>query len=509
MADHPRLLATYVSENWPQRHRAVSMSLFLLFAFIYSAAFTLIGRFLFVQFLVPLVIILFLVMWMLPENDRAPLRALQTTAWMYLAALLCWPDYLAIALPGLPWITFIRLIGFPMAILLLYSVSVSPSFRTRMKEILNTVPLIWKGILALSIIFAASIALSNNPGMSTSKFIVALVNWITTFFVAAYVFSLPRRIAWLGAFLWVVALYVCAIGFQEWRHSILPWAGRIPSFLAIEDEAVQKILAGTARSTTGIYRVQSKFTTSIGLAEFLAMSLPFVLHQIFNSRNITIKFFAVLTVPVIIWTQIVTDSRLGMVGLFMSLLFYALFWGVRRWKSDVRSLFGPAVTITYPIVFALFIVATFFVGRLRALIWGTGAQSSSTEARRLMYESGIPIVIRNPFGHGLGEGAVTLGYTNAGGVLTIDTYYLAVALEIGVIGFVIYYGLFLWAILQGSLTLWRKPIGDTVYIIPVVIALINFVISKSVFSQVENHPLAFMLLGATVALIWRSDQPQT
>ncbi len=42
------------------------------------------------------------------------------------------------------------------------------------------------------------------------------------------------------------------------------------------------------------------------------------------------------------------------------------------------------------------------------------------------------------------------------------------------------------------------------YLLPIAIALSNFVIGKSVLSQVENHPLVFMLLGMAIALLARA-----
>ena len=502
------VLATYARPNWIQRHRKLCLLALLVFAFFYSALFTLIGRFLMLQFMIPLMILLAFVVWMLPENDRPPTRALQVLAFSYLAALLCWPDYLAIALPGLPWITLLRLTGFPMAFILLMCVSVSPTFRAAMKERLSAVPIIWKAMVGFCFVGLYSIALSKDPGFSFNKFTIAIINWTVPFFVGVWVFSLPRRIVWLGYILWGIAIYVCLIGFQEWRHSIVPWAGHIPSFLAIEDEAVQRIMSGAARKASGIYRVQSKFTTSLTLAEYLSLALPLILHIMVKTDRLWIRLATIASIPLIVWTLVKTDARLGMVGLFMSLLFYALAWGIMRWRNDKTSLFGPALTIAYPAIFCAFITATFFVGRLRALVWGSGAQSASTETRKQMYRDGIPMIMHNPIGHGFGTGARTLGFMNGNGTLTIDTYYLAIGLEFGVLGFILYYGMFVAAIWQGTRTVWRAPRGDALYLVPITISLAIFGIGKAVLSQQENHPLVFMLLGASVALMWRAKMDE-
>src|SRR3546814_15075303 len=75
------------------------------------------------------------------------------------------------------------------------------------------------------------------------------------------------------------------------------------------------------------------------------------------------------------------------------------------------------------------------------MVWGGGAASYSTQARIEQYQKGLGLVMENPLGYGIGRGSVTLGFTNPEGVETIDTYYLLILLEYGVLGFLIFYGL--------------------------------------------------------------------
>jgi hypothetical protein len=242
-----------------------------------------------------------------------------------------------------------------------------------------------------------------------------------------------------------------------WEASIgrVPWAGRIPSFLVIEDEVVQRILAGTSRAATGIYRVQTTFTTSLGYAEFMAITVPFLIHYVVGPFRTAIRIAAFAALPATFYMIILTDSRLGMVGFVLALFFYLLVWGARRWRFVKGSVFGPALTLAYPVLFGVFLVGTFTVGRLRTMIWGGGAQSFSTQARIDQYSRGTEILIANPFGHGVGMGAETLGFTNLAGVLTIDTYYLTIALEYGVLGFAAYYGMFIVAMVIAGRGLLR------------------------------------------------------
>jgi O-antigen ligase len=151
------------------------------------------------------------------------------------------------------------------------------------------------------------------------------------------------------------------------------------------------------------------------------------------------------------------------------------------------------------------VAATFFVGRLRARVWGTGAQQASTDSRIDQWNMAIPKIIKNPIGYGWARGARTLGFTNGDGVLTIDSYYLNILLEVGILGFILYYGMFGRAIWTGAKTVVQSPQSREIdLLIPLSVSLAGFIVVKSVFSQEANHPLVFMMLAAVVALAYRA-----
>ncbi len=498
--------AGYAGFTALRRHRRLCFIALTLCSLLYGFAYGLFGQYLMLQLTVPLLILTMVVIWLLPDTGRAPTQGMARLIFAFVVALLCWPDYLALALPGLPWITAIRLVCVPLLFLMMISLSTSSGFRADMKAVLSASPMIWKLLATFMVVAGLSIVLSSDIPLSISKFVVAQLAWTTIFFASCYVFLKPGRVMLFAKFLWGIAFYDGLIGLYEAWYSRVPWAGRIPSFLAVEDESVQRILQGAMRAATGIYRVQAKFTTSLGLAEFLALTIPFLLHIIMTTKSILVRMSGIATIPFLFYIIVKTDSRLGMIGFFMSFLVYLLFWGAIRWRRQSESLFGPAIVIAYPAIFAAFIAATFAIGRLHTMVWGSGAQQFSTDARKMQYAMGIPMVLRNPIGHGIGEGAKTLGFVNLGGDLTIDTYYLAVALEYGVVGFVAFYGMLLLTIYKAGRAALDTRDPEILWLAPIAIALVNFVIIKSVFSQQENHPLVFMMIGMAMALLYRAKR---
>jgi hypothetical protein len=456
-------------------------------------------------FTIPVVLMSALVIWALPPGEYAPTRALEPIFVTFFAALILWPNYLAIALPSLPWLTLLRIIGVPLVMLFLVSLSVSARFRSTMKAILAADPMLVRLVVALAVLQTVSIALSSDPGATVNRWVVAQVNQTAIFFIACFVFTRRGFLdLWVKMFLAMLVI-LCLIGLWEWRNQAVPWVGHIPEYLKVDDESVKRILSHRARASTGIYRVHSTTTTSLGLAELLGLSMPFAMHFFLDRFPMYLRLAALAYIPFAVYLIFLTDSRLGVVTALCSAIFYLLIWALLRWRQERRSLFGPAIVLAYPAIFAAFVAATFLIGRLRAEVWGTGAQQASTESRLEQWRMGIPKIIRNPFGNGLGQGGPELGFYNGAGVLTIDSYYLSVLLELGVLGFVIYYGLMLRGVFVGARTVVGAR-GDEEFrlLLPLSVALMDFVISKSVFSQEANHPLIFMMLGAVMAMAYRS-----
>ncbi|NJS13562.1 MAG: hypothetical protein HC788_01850 [Sphingopyxis sp.] len=390
------------------RHKRLALAIMFAIVFFYSIFFLLIGRWMIVQFLAPLALVALLIIWALPERDTIPDKWVERLFFAFLAAVMFWPDYLALTLPGMPWITAVRLIGTPMVLLFIICLSQSSAFRAEIKRNLGGGPWIVRLLLVYVGLSFISIGFSDAPGTSANLFVVAMVNWVAIFFIATWVFSRPENVTRLVSFFWVAVLVWFVLATIEWRNSQLPWANYIPSFLKVDDELSQRILAGSARKASGEYRVQGKFTTSLGLAEFMALVTPFMIHLVVEGRTLLVRFAAMITLPAIMAIIFYTDSRLGIIGFLLAVMLYLLAWGLRRWRTDRKSLMGPALTLSYPAIFVAFVAATFVVGRLRRMVWGGGAESASTQAREQQIDMGLVEIMNQPWGFGFGRAAEAL-----------------------------------------------------------------------------------------------------
>ena len=456
-------------------------------------------------FLIPPAILAALVIWALPETGAAPTRSMTFLFYAFLVALIAWPNYLAIALPGLPWITLVRLTSGPMALLLLICVSTSKQFRSETGDVLASSPVVWRLLVAFVVIQFLTLPFSKHLFDSINRLISAETTWTAMYFVSCYVFLRPRSVERWAGLLCALVIPIALIAIGEHLENKVLWAGHIPSFLKIEDPSTKAILAGNQRHFTGVYRSQSTFTTPLGLGEYLALTFPFILHFAVSDFSPLIKRSAFLLIPLTALTVFLSHSRVGSVGLFAGSLLYLFLFALRGRLLHREKQIYSIIVYSYPAAALMAVAASFFVGRIRRLIWGGGETQMSNEGRATQMRMAEPLLLKNPFGHGIGESGTTLNFYSPGGVLTIDSYFLSVALEYGVIGFILYYGFFaVSATYCGLEAIKNRTLNrEASFVIPIAVALVTFILIKSSFSEEANHPLAFIFVGMGCALLYR------
>ena len=489
--------------------KAVIIAAIILTGLIYGFFIAVFPLFLYLYLAVPVGILALLVIWALPENDNIPVRAINWLFFAIYATICLWPNYIALAIPGLPWITLIRLWSIPMAVLFVISLSSSPRFRVEVGEWFKTSPLVLWCILIYVALNIVTLPIALRPFGAFNRVLINQIEWTTVFFVAAYLFRKPGRAMLWAQMLCGLAMFLAFFSIAELVLGHVPWANRIPSFFKIQSDLVDAILVGGSRSATGAYRIQSIFTTSLSFSEFLGLSTPFFLFFIVHTQRQMIKIALLLYLPFSFWIILKTDSRLGVIAFFVSVFFYVLFWGIRRWQRDRHGLIAPAVVLAYPVILAGFFALTLIWRRLEVMVWGGGPQQASNEARRLQWMSGMRELKQWPLGNGFGSAGELVGYYDAAGRLSLDSYYITVLLDFGIIGFVAFFGMFVITAIKSIRVGLATDDKEIELLIPLGIMLSVFVIVKGVLSQDDNHTLVFMALGAAVALYHRATyKPQ-
>lgn len=488
------------------RHKRLWLTVLFVLTFFYSVFFLLVPRSLTVPFSFPIVAIYLLIVWALPVRDYAPSRALAGLFWAYFVALIMWPNYLAISIPGLPWITVARLFGAPMVFILLIHISSCRPFREYLGASLGHSKAIVRLVAIFAVLQVISTAFSSSPFETINRVINNEIVWTAMFFVSVWAFR-HRNAVHTWMLLYVAMMFgLCVIAFFEARNGGVLWANSIPSFLKVEDPSVQRVLAGAYRLGQ-YYRVVATSTTPLSLAEMLGASTPLLLYAFLEFRNIFVRLALIALDGLILYTIVLTDARLGMVGFIIGHVAYLLYVTYRIRKFQPSSLVGMSMVMLYPFALTAVALAVLFVGRVRNSVIGNGRNQFSNDARGDQIASGLEKIWQSPlFGFGSGQGAAKLGFTNPAGTLTIDSYYLSILLDYGFVGFFVYYGMILLAIKRGVTIGLKKLDRENHMAIAISIFLFIFLTTKAVLSQEINHPLIFMGLGGIVALAYATRE---
>ena len=489
-----------------RRARRWAVGLLGFFSLFWGLVFAFLAPALIVILAAPVIILFLLTLWAMPDTGKPPTGAIDGLFFVYTAVLILWPFYISISIPhsGLPWISLTRLIDVPMAIVFLASVATSTKLRHEIAAVLAANRPIAILFIGFTIITTYTLAFSDRPFATLNKWVDAQIGWTCMFFAACYIFSKPGRVARWAAIIWGCAVITGLIAIWEWRHKHLPWLGHLPDFLQMDPLMIQE-MTPSFRNYTTVYRTQSTFKNALGLGEYMSLATPFILHFALTPGRRLVRAAAALTLPLIAFVTIISHSRSGVIGVLIGLALYSLYWGLRRWRHDKQSLIGPAVIMCYPIAAVGGVISTFVIGRIRSAVWGGGETTSSTLGRKIQYQMGIPKVFSNPLGHGIDRAGEILGFREPSGLLTIDTYYLAIALNYGIIGFLVFYAMILYSIYSAGRTAIYAESKDPEisFLAPASIALAAFFVIKSVYADQNNHPLFFSVIGMVVALSYR------
>ena len=500
------VLYTDETASGPRRARVIGVA--IAFALLQGLVFAFFAPYLIPMFLIVPAILLGLVIWALPDSAHPPTRTMDRLFVALFVVILMWPNYLAVALPGLPWITLIRLTDFPMVFLLAVSYSQSQSVRHELRSYLAATPWLWRFMLALIVVILITIPMTKYLGQSIQTVILMFTNWFAIYIISVYFFREDRRVEFWVFLLcaMMIMLGIMAVAEAHVRHIL--WSNSIPSFLRVEDPTIIGLLRGNIRRYTTIYRAQTTFESPLGFGEFIALVFPFVLHIILMDYKKSIRIGAAVTAGFFVFVAFLSGSRSAVLGALIASMLTIGIWGFLRWRDNKESLLGPAIVVSYPVVGLAVLASTFFVGRIRNRVWGGAETVSSTQARIGQWNKGIPLVIKNPFGHGTGNAGPILDFRLPSGQLVIDSYFLKILLDWGLVGFLVFFG----TITAGIFYALRIGLSndradkDMSMAIPAAISLFTWVTIKYVNAEESNHPIIFMMLGMITALTYRQSQ---
>lgn len=459
---------------------------------------------LFLVFVLPVAVLLLLVIWALPDVDHAPTRWVSRLFLVYLGVTMLWPSYLAFQVTGLPLISIQRLAVVPLALLSIICYSISAAFRAELKVVFSDAKWPLRLVLGLILVQLATTFWAQNVPYAISFTLKFWSQYTVCFFVAAWVATAAGRERSIVKVLVGAALVLCVIASLEFfNHGVL-WINHIPSFLQVEQEGLfQRFVEGAVRD--GRYRAVGTYAVSLSLAEVLALSTPFIIHQLVKAKSIWIIALWGLADLLLLWGIETTQSRLGTLGWVVAHAVYGCLWAFRRWRRQRTDIVAPAVSLMYPLATLVFFVGMFTVPAIRNRTIGGGSTGASDQSRMEQFAQLWPKLGANPFGYGGGSSGTVLQYYDPGGLLTVDSYVITLLLDYGVIGFLLFASLLVYMAVKMIQVAWSAvDRHDVDLALPLACVFLVMIEVRLVLSQFDNHPLLFALLGLGAAVLARA-----
>lgn len=445
--------------------------------------------------------LLVVLLWALPELPAVPIRFLRPTLHVFIVVLLCLPPYMAIALPGMPWVSVRRLVLFSMLLMALLSLAGSLAVRRQVKGVVaGNGALVGVGF-AFFLSLVLSVPFSQNIALSFKGIVDVLLSWYGPFLCVLLAIRTHGHVIQVFRTLVVCLIVVVLFGVAEFILERNIFISLVPTNMLAENPILDGVVF-LYRMRNMMYRATSTFLVPLTFGEFIAMVFPVALYFIFYGRGPRDIGLGILGLLMSVAGLVTSGARGGFVSALVAAAVFSGLYCIRlvRWRQD--SLFGPFLLSIYPLGMATMLGAVFLWRRLYNMVLGGGDTAASTSARFIQWEMGWPHILHNPlFGHGLHMGAVVVGYRGSEeDILTIDSYVLKLLVECGVPGLLSFFSFVMIAIILGTHQYLGNRDARAAAALPFVAGLTAFLVYRLALAQNENHIFLFILLGLWGAL---------
>ena len=436
-------------------------------------------------------LVVFLMAVILPSHLHAPGGLLRGMIALVLVVSALWPGYVTFKYGAAPGMNPTRLAYWCLVMLWFFWFTASPKLRQHLFAQLGG----FKGYHGLLVVFVVwqllASAVSSSPFASSYYLVKLLFGGYLFYLVVLGVMrdaeDVERAVTWVV----IAAALVSLIGMLEGFRKANLFAGLFPTDPE-QLETLQWIILDKTRS--GAYRVASTFSHPLAFAEYLTMCLPLAAYLVLNGQTRWRKVLGLGALPLMLVALYLSRTRSALVVAAIVAVTLMLIVGVRA--TAQRRNFLHAVIGT-----------CLMVGVLLAMVGGGGllteltlgrdaAERGSTYARVDMMARGSTLVALEPLaGYGPGRAAITLGAQPGHVNISIDNYYLSMALESGLPGLLLFFFTLAYPIALGLFRGLTQPTRTGWMALALASALLAFAAERGVLSLTNNLDFSLMLIA--------------
>lgn len=509
LSQRDRILPPYMRRVTDFRHRLLKAAVItatIAFAIIMGFWVAIFST-LVVPFFVAIIgILLLTAMWMADDLEPDLSRFGAFLFLSFAGLMVFWPSYLAVDIPGLPWITPTRLVLALMAGVFLLQAAQSRVTRDLITNAIVGLKPAFIGYAVFIFFMFATILLAKKPGDAMSFVIQQLILWNLPLLVGLWLFNdsrlAPKMVVVVGLALFVVMV----LTIFESRTHLPVWIPHIPSFLEVDGPQMAAFLSTQFRYD-GTYRAKGTFGVHLYYSQLLLIMLPFVIHKVLDAATPARRAVALGFLALTLLTIFLNNTRTAMTG---QLVVMAGMFGIfalrhylhTRSKLDMT---GPAVALAIPSAVVVLAVLVASSTRLRNMTIGGKANVGSDDVRAGQWERAFSALASNPLGHGAGDSGPLTGRL-ANGIWIVDSQWINFLVDYGIIGGLGLITFLALVAISGVFIYLQRTDRSADLCGPAAVAIGSVMMTMITISFVGNLPLLMILVGFVTATRYRLAQ---
>jgi hypothetical protein len=454
--------------------------------------------------IVAMVALVFL--WVMPDLPAIPDRIVRRLFFVVLVVDLCLPNYYAIDLPGLPWVSARRIVTFPLILLFAIAYAGSSETRKTIATVLRGsrfVTVCVFGYLGMTIIsIFTSIHPSGSLSQVTDLFLESYVPFLAILYVVRKeedVYTLIRTLCWCA----VVISLAGAADFKLQSHVYLDL---LPKSLVNELAAANPFFVDMLRPMfrNGMYRANSVFNVSLSFGEFEAIIAPLALYLVIYSDSLRDRLLGSALAVLCPAGIFFSGSRGAYLAYGIATSAFVVGWVIRNRRLRPHHLGVAIAGLMGAMAFAFVIALVMFSKRAHNIVFGGGMEAYSDEARLIQWRLAWPHILANPVtGHGYATAGDVIGNflgANAGGIASVDSWLVSSLVETGVPGFVFFFGMAIFGAWRGMRLFLFEASKEAAAAGALASSLMAFVAQRFVLSQRESFTTIFVIIACIIFL---------
>lgn len=436
------------------------------------------------------------ILFALPLGRRAVnTRILVFALAFYVGFDVMWADYVAVDIPFLPYITPVKLVILMLAGFWIVLAASSREIHDRMWKALTTLPILTFALATVIFFNLLATPFSIDRAASSRELFNDVVFFYIPFLIAATtirsrgdVDAILKTLVYCAGAVGVIVvlesilhrnLYVAVFG--KWINYDAPW--------------LRLIFAGASRD--GKYRALGPFVNYLSLGDYFVLTLPFVLYFFERAKSVWLKLLLGSIFALSIYGIFAADSRTSLLAALIVCSIYGVIKALNFLSFNQGSPLRPLIVL---VLVGGMVAAPLAVWESYRRVGGDNAFGAAG-SRTLMFQAGIPKIKHRPIiGYGPGTSGIALDFRSDGVNLTIDSYYLSMALDAGIPG-LIGFLLLPTTLVVVAFRRMRRNTPDAPLFLAFCLSGIGFGLVRSTTSQYENINFFHILLGAFVALL--------